>query len=325
MKCFAGQVEKHVLGTSRPTDVRRTASAGVRSPLTTSASAAKGKGFWKLFARKPKARKEKGDEAEKWGSPLMLLGGGSLMVLADPLRRFRLVDFEDQLREDVQTGRRRLPRRFLRPGHHKYREYLKSYPKDDSASLARVRIGLSQMRESTKPGSNWPESSAQVDPDSRRIYQETDFKEAMTTWPPCCRPSPRGLPKTPEEESDSKIGRSGHRILKILDNAAACRRASARKQAEGSQRQAGPDRPPTSPAANELDKTIAAMQKAVKKAKTENAYAAYRALLRQYPDLVDNAKLKGDAPGGFPAQQAMVKMVSAKKTPRKAPKSRAAV
>ena len=50
---------------------------------------------------------------------------------------------------------------------------------------------------------------------------------------------------------------------------------------------------------NELDKAIAAMQKATKELKTADAYAACSALLHQYPDLIGNARSEEDAFGRF--------------------------
>ena len=64
---------------------------------------------------------------------------------------------------------------------------------------------------------------------------------------------------------------------------------------------------------NELDKTIAAMKEAVKKSKTQDGYAACGALLHQYPDLADNARLKQALLAVSQAQQALVKVVSEKK------------
>ena len=61
---------------------------------------------------------------------------------------------------------------------------------------------------------------------------------------------------------------------------------------------------------NELDKALAAMQKATKELKTADAYAACGALLHQYPDMTNDPRLKKMLLAVSAAQQVLVKTVS---------------
>ena len=121
------------------------------SPL--SSTGAKRWSFSRLFARKPKVRLEA--EEEKWGSSLMLVGGGGLLLIVilgvvlvwailrgDADKTFQLAN------DDYRAGS-------YAQSINAFKGYLEKYPKDSHASLARVKIGLAELRGATQTG-NWP-------------------------------------------------------------------------------------------------------------------------------------------------------------------------
>lgn len=173
----------------------------------------------------------------------MLLGGGTLLVLAILCAAFLWSIFKTNSEKTFKLADDDYHAGSYAQAINKYREFVKNFPKDDSASLAKVRIGLAQLRELTQQGSNWKESAAQVDAILDNIYQEKDVKEAYDDVASMLAIIAEGLADDAGKKSDQTLVNEAYRILKILDNPQRAKNFPARGQDQGSDRQTGADRP----------------------------------------------------------------------------------
>ena len=147
----------------------------------------------------------------------------------------------------------------------------------------------------------------------KRITVEADFKEAHAELAAMLPQIAEGLADDARKKTDPALAAQARAALDLAENPRyvpkALRQESKLKDIQDSLAMTGRE----IARGNELDKTIAAMKEAVKKSKTQDGYAACGALLHQYPDLADNARLKQALLAVSQAQQALVKVISEKK------------
>jgi outer membrane protein assembly factor BamB len=280
------------------------ADRSVAAPLS-----ARGKGLLRWFARKPKVRRE--TEEEKWGGPLMLVGGGGLLFLVIALCFLVYANLRGKAEAMLKLADDDYRAGSYSQAINKYETFLQSYPKREGSSLARVRIGLAELRQATQNGGNWPAALQVASDVLKKIAVENDFKEAHAELAAMLPAIADGLAEDARKKIDPALVEQSRQAVAMTEKYVpkAMRPASKLKDIGDSLaltvREI--DR------GNELDKTIAAMREAAKKSKTEAAYAACSALLHQYPDLADNARLKKTLLAVSQAQQALVKTVSEKR------------
>ncbi len=266
-----------------------------------------------VFRRQPKVRKE--TESEKWGSPLMLLGGGGLLVMlfagawlwhaltsGNAEKMLRMADDSYNQGSYLQAIKQ-------------YDDYLVAFPKDAGASGGRVKKEMAKLRQATQLGSDWPTALKTADELLGHISTEKDFKEAYPELAAMLPLIAEGLADKARKTSDSALVDKSQQALAMVEKYVpkTLRQASASKLADVqaslaiTKREIARD--------SELAKTLATMQKAVKESKTADAYTVCSAALRQYPDLADNAKLKARLLEVSRAQQTLVKWVAEVKPP----------
>ena len=225
-------------------------SAGRRRPPEAVVAVAR------LFARKPKVRIEA--EEEKWGSSLMLVGGGSLLLVmilgvvlvwaiirGDADKTFQLAN------DDYRAGS-------YAQAINKYNDFLEKFPKDAHASLARVKIGLAELREATQTaqlaggaqgGQRGAEANRRGDGlqgSPRRVGRDVAAR------------SPRGWPPRPGKKTDPALVAQAHAAVDLAENPRyvpkTLRQESKLKDVNDSLALTGRE----IARGNELDKTIAA-------------------------------------------------------------------
>ncbi len=271
-------------------------------------AAAPRRSFWSLFKRKPRGAK-KSDE-EKWGGGLMVMGGGAFVVFVLLIGLFIFIMLrtdKDKLfnaaDEDYRSGS-------YMQAIVKYQKFAVDFPSDDRASLARVRIGLARLWQATPNGANWPAALDAAQEQLKQMTVETAFKDAHSD-----------LASLLTRIAENLIAEARKKPTKDLVDKASQALAMAENL-----RYVPKDLPPESKLANaraslaiarhdlargdELDKALAAMQKATKALKTAEAYAACGVLLHQYPDMTDNPRLKKMLLAVSAAQQVLVKNVA---------------
>ncbi len=282
-------------------------AAAVGGPLDSSPST--GRGFWRFFRRKPKITTGE----EQWGSSLMLLGGGGLLLLVISggvlfwaLSRGSGDEMLRLANEDYRNGS-------YSQAINKYDKYLEKFPNHAGVSAARVRIGLAQLRQATSSGSNWPAALKTAQEVLEKIAPEKDFKEAHGELASMLPAIADGLAADARRKTSQPLVDQARLALKMARNPGYVPKSLRQKGRLADIEASLAITVREIACGNELEKTIATMLKAAKESKTQEAYAACSALLRQYPKLVVDAKLKQALLEVSLAQQALVKMVSAPK------------
>jgi len=243
-----------------------------------------------LFGRS--GRRKKGRRRENvWDSPLLLIGGGTLLflvilggVLYWALHR--------------QTGDETLKAAddFYREGSYtkaiaQYGDYLKKFPNHEGVSLARVRRGLARLRQATDYTSDWPEALAVANEVLGEIAQEEEFRtEARPELVAMLPKIAQGLADRARADLNAALVAKAEEALALVNKYVPPSSRPVTKLADIEALLALTKREIAR--GQELKTAIAAMNKAVEQNKTAEAYEIRRALLKEYPSLVDNAQLR---------------------------------
>ncbi len=256
-----------------------------------------------LFGSRPRPGRRK----NAWDSPLMLVGGGTLLlflilggVLFLTLARESGDKLLDPANQDYSNGS-------YTQAIYKYNVFLEKFPRHPGASLARVRRGLAQMRQSIEGGGGWPKALETAKQSLDEISPEDDFKEARDDLASILPAIAQGLAKEARSKPSAELVAQAEETLALVDKYVVKSlqnkvlldevRASLAVTTRELSRE------------GELDKAIAAMQAALEKADAAAAYEARYALVKQYPDLAANAKLAAVTAEVSKAQKSAVKMV----------------
>ncbi|MGB7737428.1 MAG: PQQ-binding-like beta-propeller repeat protein [Thermoguttaceae bacterium] len=282
------------------------ATAGAASSSSLAAGARRS--FWSLFKRKPKGPKK--TEEEKWGGGLMVMGGGAFVVFmliigvliyamnyTSSDKIFNAADGDYRGGSYVQAIQ-------------KYHTFIDKFPSDDRASLARVRIGLAKLWQATPNGANWSAALQVAQEEVDKMARENSFKEAHSDLASLLTKIAESLVAEARKKPTAELVAKARQALAMAEKPEyvpkELRPESKLADARASLGIAEHDLA----RGNELDKALAAMQKATKELKTADAYAACGVLLHQYPDMTNDPRLKKMLLAVSGAQQALVKTVA---------------
>ncbi len=252
----------------------------------------------------------------------MLVGGGSLVILLLLIGLLIWVitrgnaDKSFQMANDDYRGGSYIQ------AIAKYKDFVEKFSSDPHVSLARVRIGLAEMREANQSG-NWVSALKVAKEQLQKMTVEADFKEAHGELASLLPQIAEGLAGDARKKIDPSLVEQARKAIDMTEKYVPKTQRPDSKLKDINDLLALTVREIAR--GNELDKTIGIMQASVKKSKTQEAYAACGLLLHQYPDLADNARLKQTLLSVSQAQQALVKVVSEKKPAAQGDDSAAAV
>ncbi len=280
------------------------AAASPLAPVTSR----KKKGLFSFLSRKAKPGRRK----NVWDSPLLLVGGGTLLlmlivggVLFLTLRRESGEKLLDPAHDDYHNG-------LYTQAIHKYDTFLEQYPNHPGASLARVRLGMAQMRQAVDSGADWPNALATAKRSLGEIASEDDFKDAREELAAILPTIAQGLAGEARKEPTQELVDQANETLElidkyvlkslqnkvVLDDIRASLAISVRELARS----------------EELDQAVAGMESAIEDGKTAEAYRIRDALIKQYPDLLTSAKLAEATAAVSLAEKAAVRTVEEEKT-----------
>lgn len=232
-----------------------------------------------------------------WDSPLMLIGGGSLGVilvlfafLFYALTRGSAAELFGQGEDEYRGGN------YANAGAI-YEKFLKKYPTDPNASLARVRRGMATLRQVTDDGRNARvglETARQVLP---TIEGEEKFAEARselaTILPEIADEFATQASQTEDAARKTDFVKLANEALTLVNNPAYLP-ASLRKEREGHISRIV-DKLKSADRGIQQEKDLAAalekIGSAAEKGQASVAYQAQSDLLRTYPGLATNPQL----------------------------------
>jgi outer membrane protein assembly factor BamB len=278
------------------------AAAATGGPLSAASASSGRRGLFARIFRRKKPQIQ--TETEKWGSSLMLFGGGALIILlllGGALLWAMTRSSGDELLAaadaDYRSGS-------YAQAIHKYEAFLEKFSKHNAVSVARVKIGLAQLRQAMGSG-NYPNALQTAVDVLGEIAKEKDFKEAhgelASMLPDLADKLAAQARRKPSQDLVDQTRKAVDLTIKYVPKSLrpATKLADIEASLAITVRAIARD--------SELEKTIASMLASAKESKTEDAYVACRTLLRMYPDLAGNAKLKQAVLEVSKAQQALVK------------------
>jgi len=287
------------------------ADAAAGSPL--SPAVRKKAGLFAIFRRTAKLGKARKKE-NVWDSTLLLVGGGALLSLVI-LGGVLIWAFTRQSADEMLA----VADDFYQQGSYtnaiqNYNRYLEEFPKHSGVSLARVRRGLSQLRQATGATSDWSGALGTAKGILQEISSEKEFgSEARPELAALLPKIAEGLAGQARDELDPALVAESREALKLVDKyiprslQPVTRLAKVKTLLAFTEREIA--------CGDQRDEAVAAMFEAVKQGDTQKAYEIRNELLRQYPperypQLAHDEKLKKAMLAVSQAQQASVKMVS---------------
>jgi outer membrane protein assembly factor BamB/tetratricopeptide (TPR) repeat protein len=261
-----------------------------------------------LAAPEKKKGRQKKRSKKGWDSALILVGGGALLgflLLGAGLlwwfSRQGADEILQQAKDDYHKGS-------YTQAIHKYDEFLAKYPSHANASLARVNRGLAEMRQATDGSADWARSLETADRVLKQISSEAEFRnesqpELVSLLPAIAQ----GLAGAAEKSLDQATVERARKTLAMIEKfiLPSARPTTRLTDIEAvlalTQRQIDKGK--------ELDKTVAGMNAAVRRGNNVEAYQIRDALLKQYPSLAADAKLRAAVLAVSQAERAAVKRV----------------
>ncbi len=285
--------EVYAPGTSRPaglgpldglTDASSlTASDTAGGPLTL---APRKKGLFGLGGRKRRRRRD-----NVWDSPLLLIGGGTLLflvivgaILAWALNRRTGDDTLEAADEFYRAGS-------YTKAIAQYTEYLEDFPNHSGVSGARVRRGLARLRQSTDYSTDWSQSLAVGQEVLAEIAREEEFRnEAGAELVAILPKVAQGMADKARAALDPDLVAKTEEALALVNKYIPAKSRPVTKLADIEALLALTKREIAR--GEELAKALAAMAEAIDQNKTAEAYQIRSALLKEYPSLLDNEQLR---------------------------------
>ena len=199
----------------------------------------------------------------------------------------------------------------------KYNTFIEKFGADDRASLARVRIGLAKLWQATPNGANWPTALQVAQEEVNKMAVENAFKDAHSDLASLLSKIAENLVAEARKKPTADLVAKARKALEMAENPRYVPKELRPESKLGEARASLGIAEHELARGNELDKALAAMQKATKESKTADAYAACGALLHQYPDMTNDPRLKKMLLAVSAAQQALVQTVSEAKSAAK--------
>lgn len=278
------------------------AGAALGSPL---AAPPPKRGLWALFRRRPK---RPGAKENVWDSPLLLLGGGLLLllvilglVLLWSITRQSGDEMFELAEKDYADGS-------YTQAIHKYDQFLDRFPKHSGAGTARVKRGLARLRQATDGATDFTRSLDVAKEVIDEIKSESEFvsqgRPELTAMLPTIA---EGLANQARKgPNPAELVEKAHEALGLVAKYVPKEMQPLSKLADIEASLALTSRKIA--CAEELQKGIAAIAKVAEEGRNAEAYAIRRALVKQYPVLIDNAKLTEAVSAVARAERSLVKM-----------------
>ncbi|HID74582.1 MAG TPA: hypothetical protein EYP56_01145, partial [Planctomycetaceae bacterium] len=243
----------------------------------------------KLFGRRKRATVEEGESI--WDTKLILIGGGTLLGMLI-LLGILIWAFTRESGDEMFA----IADEFYRQGSytkaiHNYDRYLEKAPNHPQVGLARVRRGLARIRQITETKKDWGQALKTAKEVLPEIAQE---KESAGEGRPDLRSLlpqiAQGLAQEAQEKLDPRRVAQSREALALVHKYIPTAQRPRTQLREIEALLALTEREIAQ--GEELQKALQAMAKATAAGEANRAYAIRAKLLKQYPALVNNPKLR---------------------------------
>lgn len=237
--------------------------------------------------RPPKTLRQ---ERNIWDSPLLLIGGGSLLALVIlggglywALRKGNSDEAFKAAEADYSAGS-------YTQAIAKFDAFLENFPDNEHASEVRVDRGMAQMRQAVDAGRNWPQTLETAKKIIGEISSEKDFKNARDELAALLPAIAQGLANQAREKLDPALVAQAHETEKLVGKYVSKEMMPTQRMADVSASLAQTERMLGRDAA--LEETLKSIQQAIADGTPQVAYAERKQLLKMYSDLSTNERLQ---------------------------------
>jgi len=273
-------------------------------PLAPAAPKKKGI-FARLFAKK---KRPPGEKANVWDSPLILVGGGTLLVLLILLTVFVWAISRQSGEQAFQQADADYSAGSYAQAIHKYDLALESFPDHPAAGMARVHRGLARLRQATPQGTtNWPAALETAKQVIAEISSEDEFPQAQADLSAMLLRIAEGLAVQAQEQLDPALVAQSEEALALLKKYVpkelrnAVRMEEVQALLATTVREIDRDR--------RRDEAVAQMKAAARQGNAQEAYRIRNALLKEYPELLRDEQLEKAVLEVSAEQQKAVRLV----------------
>ncbi len=262
------------------------------APLASEEPEKKGKGSKKGATSKKKNKS--GKKSNEWDSPLLLIGGGSLALLAIACAAMWVImnwETGDKLLEEAQKLR---DSGSYTNAIQNYERFVEKFPQHDQASKARVELAMVRIRRAVE-GKNY-ESALTIAKDELKVVDnEAEFGSAEEELSALLPATAQGLAKQADDSQDlektRQLATAATEALALCENTryVPTTRRDETELNEVRETLTRIDR--RQAAQTSLTETIGAIDAAIAEGDTRAAYDAQSALVKKHPELATNEAL----------------------------------
>ncbi|NQT40133.1 MAG: PQQ-binding-like beta-propeller repeat protein [Planctomycetes bacterium] len=266
------------------------ASAAAAGSLLTPVGAKK-KGFRSLFQKKKGPKKQR---ENVWDSPLLLIGGGTLVALVIVGVVLVLVMNRGSGDELLEEGHKHYDGGSWANAIAVYDQYLEKYGSHHGASTARVRRGtalLWQQNSEAKISGDWSQALAEARVVLDEISSEEDFPQVHDQLATLLLDISGGLADNARKTLDPAVADEVDEALILVQKLSREQRLAITADLEKVKSTLAQARHDIN-RDNELKQAIAGMKEAAGAGKPREAYEIRSALLREYSELADDDLLR---------------------------------
>ena len=229
-------------------------------------------------------------ERDIWASPLLLIGGGGLVLLI-----FLVIGLYWALHRGSSDQAFTAAEQDYKAGSYtqaiaKFDAFLENFPDDDHASKVRVDRGMAQMRQAVDGARNWSNALDAAKKIIGEISSEKDFKEARSELAALLPAIAKGLADQAREKLDSSLVEKAHETEKLVTKYVSKELMPTQKMADVSASLALTEHMLGRDAA--LAQTLKDVEQAIAAGDPQAAYAKRKQLLKTYHDLESNERLQ---------------------------------
>ncbi len=260
--------------------------------------------------KRPKRQKRKNE----WDSPLLLVGGGALVLLTLCGITVAWLLYSESGDDLVEAARKSLEAGSYTQAISEYERFLRDFPRHRDHSAARVALAVARLRQAVDTSRDYPLALDVARQELDAVEDEEKFKDAQYELASLLPSIAGGLAKAAEAATDPAEVRE--RIDQATTALALCTNtnyipkslrdeaelAGVRETLEMVQRRLESH--------EDLQQTLAAMDTAVAASDTPAAYQAERDLLNKHPELGGNESLAAAVARVSAAEQSGIQFVA---------------
>ena len=268
------------------------------------------KGFWSWL--RAVRGSQPGKYREDWGGPLMMVGGGVVILLGILAVALWLSIGRKSADEAFQSAEADYQSGAYAQARGKFESFLEKYPRHPSAPIVRVHLGLTQMRQAVERRAKWSEALRTAKDVLGRISKEETFVDAQADLAGMLPEIANGLAAEARRTRSAKQVAEAREALRLLGKYVPKKLLPAERIREIEKSLDLTSRLLAQGTA--LDEAVHQIERAIGRGDIKAGYEIRARLVKENPDLANNKKLREAVESLTQAERAAVRYVAEART-----------